>query len=343
MRPRVLKIDPDNIDRKVLEQAAEVIVRGGLVAFPTETVYGLGAAALDPRAVSGIFQAKQRPLDDPLIVHIADPDDLGKLARDVPTAVYKLMDRFWPGPLTIVLGKSPAVPDLVSTGLETVALRMPSDPVARGLIQLSGVPIAAPSANLFGRPSPTTADHVLEDLRGKIDVLLDGGKTDIGVESTVIELVDGEVVLLRPGGVRTEDIERITGPVRSPSSDAETEVTPGKYPQHYSPRALVVLSEDSPGQVGHTLTRAEQLSREGKRVGLLIRQEHADDYRGHEVKVLGPGNDGETCAARLFHLLRQFDTEGIDVIIAEGIPEAGLGAAVMNRLRKASGPDMIVE
>ncbi|MBD3295834.1 MAG: threonylcarbamoyl-AMP synthase [Candidatus Omnitrophica bacterium] len=341
MKPRVLKIDPDDIDRKALEQAAEVINHSGLVAFPTETVYGLGASALDPRAVTGIFQAKERPLDDPLIVHIADAGDLDELAVDVPRAAYGLIERFWPGPLTIVLKKSEVVPDLVSTGLETVALRMPSNPVARGLIELAGVPVAAPSANLFGRPSPTTASHVLEDLKGRIDVLLDGGKTDIGVESTVIELIGNEVILLRPGGVKIEDIEEIAGTVRAPSSEGEAEVSPGKYPQHYSPRALVVLCEDTSGQVLDARIRAERYSGAGKKVGLLVKEQHAGDYRGHVVKILGPENDAKTCASRLFHLLREFDAEGIDIIIAEGISEKGLGLAVMNRLRKAAGPDIV--
>ena len=339
MRPRVLKIDPFHIDYELLRQAAEVIHNRGLVAFPTETVYGLGANALEPRAVTGIFEAKKRPLDDPLIVHIADIKDLYALTEELPREADRLVSRFWPGPLTVVLRKTDIVPDLVTTGLETVAVRMPSNPIAKKFIEAAGVPIAAPSANIFGRPSPTTAQHVIDDLDGRIDLVLDGGGTEIGVESTVVEFTDGGILVLRPGGISVEDLRLVAGEVEViPGTSDETGRSPGKYPQHYSPQAGVILVEEGPGQVEKTLQEASGRSAAGHKVGIMAKEEHAASYREFGVKVLGPGEDARTCASRLFHILREFDAEGVDVIIAEAVTEKGLGLAVMNRLRKAAGP-----
>ncbi|MGB2600730.1 MAG: L-threonylcarbamoyladenylate synthase [Candidatus Omnitrophota bacterium] len=339
MKPRVLHIDPQNIDHKLIEQAAEVIHNRGLVAFPTETVYGLGANALDSKAVTGIFEAKRRPLDDPLIVHIADMDDLYKLAEDIPQEAERLLARFWPGPLTVVLRKKDIVPDIVTTGLDTVAIRMPSNPIARKFIEVANVPIAAPSANLFGRPSPTTASHVTDDLDGRIDIVLDGGKTEIGVESTVVEFIEGRVIVLRPGGTDIEGMRSILGNVDVSSGRQDEDRSPGKYPQHYSPRARVVVVERSALQTEEVIALASDLSSSGHNVGVIAIQEHADDYRQFDVKVLGPAEDSKTCATRLFHILREFDAEKAGIIVAEAIPEKGLGLAVMNRLRKAAGPD----
>ncbi len=339
MKPRVLHIDPYHIDLELLKQAAEVIHNRGLVAFPTETVYGLGANALDPKAVTGIFDAKKRPLDDPLIVHIADVKDLYRLAEDVPPEAEKLVSCFWPGPLTVVLKKTELVPDLVTTGLETVAIRMPSCAIARKFIEVAGVPIAAPSANLFGRPSPTTARHVIDDLDGRIDIVLDGGSTEIGIESTVVEFMGGRVILLRPGGIDLERIRAIVGDVEMPSRPAARGKSPGEYPQHYSPKARVIVVESGFHQAKRTLSTAAEMVSKGHRVGILARQEHEDLYREFDVKILGPAKDARTCASRLFHLLREFDTEEVDVIVAEAIPEKALGLAVMNRLRKAAGPE----
>jgi L-threonylcarbamoyladenylate synthase len=339
MKPRILHIDPQNIDHELIRQAAEVIHNRGLVAFPTETVYGLGANALDPKAVTGIFEAKKRPLDDPLIVHIAGMEDLHKLSENIPQEAERLLNRFWPGPLTVVLKKKDIVPDIVTTGLDTVAIRMPSNPIAKKFIEAAQVPIAAPSANLFGRPSPTTATHVTDDLEGRIDLVLDGGKTEIGVESTVVEFAEGKVIMLRPGGTDMEQLKSILGDVDILSGRGDEDRSPGKYPQHYSPQARVVVVERSISQVEGVKTLASDLVSEGKNVGILSTQEHADDYRRFDVKVLGPVEDGKTCASRLFHILREFDTEKVDIIVAEAIPEKGLGLAVMNRLRKAAGPD----
>lgn len=336
MKPRVFKIDPSNVDHDILKKAAEVIHNRGLVAFPTETVYGLGANALDSKACANIFQAKERPLDDPLIVHISDMEDLSRLAEDIPQEAQRLVNRFWPGPLTIVLKKTELVPDIVTTGLDTVAIRMPSNPIAKGLIVASGVPIAAPSANIFGRPSPTDASHVIDDLDGRIDLVLDGGKTEIGVESTVIEVIDGKVIVLRPGGTSIEDLKEIVGKVEVHTIEEERKKSPGKYPQHYSPRAKVIVAD---GGVEEVLALASECEKENKKIGIMAKEENAENYRKYNVKVLGASGDGRTCASRLFQILREFDKDGVSVIVAEAVDEKGLGLAVMNRLMKAAGPD----
>ncbi len=337
MKPRILKIDPRHIDLELIRQAAEIARGGGLVAFPTETVYGLGANAFDPEAVTSIFEAKKRPLDNPLIVHIADPKDLHRLAENVPPEADKLVERFWPGPLTVVLKKTDLVPDIVTTGLDTIGIRMPSNTIAREFIAASGVPIAAPSANMFGRPSPTTAKHVIEDLKGRIDLVLDGGSTEIGIESTVVEFMDGRVIVLRPGGVDVEQLHGIAGSVEISSGAERTGRSPGEYPQHYSPNARIMLVEDGHFQAEEALSAASGAGSRGQKVGIMAKQEHSALYDGFNVKVLGPENDGRVCASRFFHILREFDAEKVDVIVAEGIPERGLGLAIMNRLRKAAG------
>jgi len=339
MTTRIIKIDPLNIAPGLIREAAEVIKNRGLVAFPTETVYGLGADALDPKAVTGIFQAKQRPLDDPLIVHIARMEDLTELSAGMSPEAEKLVNLLWPGPLTVILKKTDKVPDLVTTGLETVAVRMPSSPVARELILAAGTPLAAPSANMFGRPSPTTAQHVIDDLDGRIDMVLDGGKTEIGVESTVIEFADGRIYVLRPGGVDLEKIRSIVGDVPVEFDAARAGTSPGKYPQHYSPRADVVIAEEGSGQTEAVLDAVRGAECLGLKAGVMAKQEHEYVYRNLHVKVLGPGDDGRICASRLFHLFREFDAEGTDIIVAEAVSEDGLGLAVMNRLRKAAGPE----
>ena len=337
MKPRTIIIDPLNIDRELIAVAARVINNRGLVAFPTETVYGLGANALDGKAVANIFEAKKRPLDDPLIIHIANREELNNLVKEVPQDAEKLIEKFWPGPLTIILKKSDLIPDIVSTGLDTVAIRMPRNPIAKVLIEMSKVPIAAPSANLFSRPSPTLASHVLEDLEGRIDLILDGGETEIGIESTVIEFDEDNVIILRPGGVVPEEIEKLLGKkVIIEESLQKMGSTPGKYQKHYSPKAEVIIVEYFSNQSEKTVELVKKMIGEGRRVGILAHQENENAYKEFNLKILGPSLDSKVCAARLFKMLREFDSEGVDVIIAEAIPNKGMGIAVMNRLRKSA-------
>jgi len=337
MKPRILKIDPHDIDHALIKEAADVIRNRGLVAFPTETVYGLGANALDPDSAIKIFDAKKRPLDDPLIVHIPDKEEVALLTASVPDKAWKLIDRFWPGPLTLIMEKSGKIPDIVTTGLDTVAVRMPSNKIAGALIRSAGVPIAAPSANLFGRPSPTTATHVIDDLGCSVDMVIDGGRTEIGVESTVVEFHGSDLVVLRPGGIPVEELEKVAGKVHVYTEEDVIERSPGKYPKHYAPEAKVVLSGNSPGQVAATLSMAKGFQEQGINVGIMAKKEHSADYDGFNVKILGPAGNGAACAENLFHVLREFDHEDVDMIIAEAIEEKGLGLAVMNRLRKAAG------
>ncbi len=336
MKPLVIRVDPLKIDLEKIKKAAGVIIKGGLVAFPTETVYGLGAAALDERAVAGIFSAKKRPLDDPLIVHIAENSGLKELVKVVPDKAKNLMEKFWPGPLTLVLKKRETVPDIVTTGLDTVAVRMPSGKIALKLIELSGTPIAAPSANLFGRPSPTSADHVEEDLGESVDVIIDGGDTDIGIESTVVAFSEDEVFILRPGGVTLEEIESVIGRVSICPPDNSLSASPGKYPRHYSPEAKVVLVEKGPGQKERVIREAQDNIGKGRKTGIMCFAGNVPAYQGFDVKELGPLEDARLSASRLFRIFREFDREGYDVIVAEGTEEEGLWAAIMNRIRKAS-------
>jgi len=340
METKIFKIDPLNINRDIIRRASEIIQNRGLVAFPTETVYGLGANALDPKAVTKVFEAKKRPFDDPIILHISTVEDLYKLVEDVPPEAIRIINRFWPGPLTMILKKTDLVPDIVTTGFNTVAIRMPSNPVARELIKACGVPIAAPSANLFGRPSPTKAHHVLEDLSGRIDCIIDGGDTEIGVESTVIEFTSGPVKVLRPGGIDIEDINLIVRGIEMVSESEDIKKSPGWYPQHYSPQANVTIVNNSVNQVEDVLEKAKSFVSKGDRVGIMAKQEHENHYKNFVCKIIGPEKDLRTCAARLFSLLREFDQEKVDIIIAEGISEEGIGLAVMNRLRKAAGPEI---
>jgi len=347
-RTIILKVNSERPEVDKIKAAAKIIREGGLVAFPTETVYGLGADALNPEAVRRIYAAKKRPLDNPIIVHISDKRDLYKLAREVPENIDELT-RLWPGPLTIILKASEAVPRETTGGLDTVAIRMPNHKVALALIRESGVPIAAPSANLAGRPSPTTAEHVKQDLNGRIDMILDAGPTRIGVESTVVDLTSNPPQILRPGGFPFEDLKRIIKDLRlHPSVTADREVyierppSPGMKHRHYAPKAKLILVE---GRMEALTDKIQELvnkySCDGRRVGVLSTDETKHLYRADVVKSLGSRNDPACMARKLFRLLREFDEEKVDVIIAEGVPMRHLGLAVMNRLRKASGFNIV--
>jgi L-threonylcarbamoyladenylate synthase len=316
---RLLPPTPDN-----LTEAAGILRAGGLVAIPTETVYGLAANALDARACAAIFEAKQRPWFDPLIVHIADAADLERLCRPIDDRARRAVERFWPGPLTLVLPKTDAVPELVTSGLPTVAVRMPAHPVARELIRLAGVPLAAPSANLFGRLSPTTAEHVREQLGDRVKVVIDGGPCAIGVESTIVDLSGPAPVLLRPGGVPVEELAAVVGELRPAAPVTERPTAPGQLASHYAPRTrlIVVRGDARPDVVG--------------RVGLLAYRRPANAEAYAAVETLSASGDPREAAANLFAGLHRLDAAGLDVIHAEALPEVGLGRAIMDRLRRAA-------
>lgn len=311
-------------------QAAQVLRSGGLVAFPTETVYGLGADALNRAAVKKIFQIKNRPPHDPLIVHVGSREQARQLASDFPDSAWQLAMRFWPGPLTLVLPKHPSIPDEVTAGLPTVALRMPAHAAALALLWETGVPVAAPSANLFGKLSPTTAAHVREQLGEKVDMILDGGPCWVGVESTIISFAHGQPMLLRPGGIPLEQIEALIGPVRIPSAEDFPGHAPGRFPRHYAPRTPLLIGLSPPRT-------------EGKRIGLLSLLPPPNSEPFALVEVLSESGDLAEAAARLYQALRRLDQAGLDLILAHPVPEVGLGRAIMDRLRKASSRSCVNE
>ena len=321
---QVLKASEEN-----LKIAAEVIRKGGLVAFPTETVYGLGGDTFNPDAVARIFEVKERPSFDPIIVHIADFDDIRRLCKKVDERAKILAERFWPGPLTIVLKKSEKVPDIVTAGLDTVAVRMPSHPVARKLIEYSKTPIAAPSANLFGRLSPTTAEHVKEQLGDRIDIIIDAGRCPVGVESTVIDLTK-EPTILRLGGTPVEEIEKVIGRVRI-LTHSDKPRSPGQLSKHYSPKTPLRIIKE------------KVVIEHGKKAGLLAFRQPDDEIakRFEKIEVLSNSDDLNEAlrqaAQNLFSALHRLDKANLDVIYAERVPEIGLGKAIMDRLRKAEG------
>jgi L-threonylcarbamoyladenylate synthase len=341
----VLKVDSHHPDKDKIRIAADLIKNGGLVAFPTETVYGLGANALNAEAVLALFKAKNRPLDNPPIVHVCDFKDLYTLAEEVPDEAQRLMEVFWPGPLTLVFRRSKIVPQVTVAGLDTIAIRMPRHNVALALIRKSGCPISAPSANLAGKPSPTLAKHVLDDLSGRIDAVLDAGPTRVGVESTVLDLTVDPPQILRPGGTPIEALLEVLAKVElNPTVTADKALpieiarSPGVKHKHYAPSADMIVVE---GKAEAVAGKMEQLiwlySEEGKTVGVLGTDETIGRFRAHAVKSMGSRSDLAGVARSLFKLLREFDFEGVDVIVAEGVPTEGIGLAVMNRLRKAAG------
>jgi L-threonylcarbamoyladenylate synthase len=329
-------------DAASIAEAAAMLRVGGLVAFPTETVYGLGAHALDVQAVLGIFEAKSRPADDPLIVHLGHADDVEAVGRLNPLA-RQLAERFWPGPLTLVVEKRDVVPAEVTAGLDTVAVRVPAHPVALALLEAAGLPIAAPSANLFGRPSPTRAEHVLHDLDGRIDAVVFGGPTRVGVESTIVDVSTGSPRLLRPGGLAAEEIEAVLGRqlLPPPAATPGAQVAPGLLAAHYSPRTPLVLILGSPAaaQPG-LLDEVRKALAEAKRVGVLcLEDDRAMLPEAACVEVVGAWSTPGESAARLFDALRTLDSGGFDVLFARELADAshGLGRALADRLRRAAG------
>lgn len=355
----------DGNDKNSIKTAAKILSEGGLVAFPTETVYGLGANALDATASARIYAAKGRPSDNPLIVHIADTKDVYELASTVPEKAVMLMEAFWPGPLTIILPKKDIVPDGTTGGLNTVAIRMPSHPVALELIKESGLYIAAPSANTSGRPSPTLASHVMEDMNGRIEVVLDGGAVGIGIESTIVDLTGDIPAILRPGFITKSMLENIIGPVEidpaliNPDPNLRPKAPGMKY-THYAPKGELTIVE-APSQEDNSsfvctkgskesnyLDSLENVVKEinllvsdknaqGFKVAVITTTENATKYTCDNVLVVGTRTEGETIAAKLYQVLRECDELGVDYIFSEAFNDGELGGAIMNRLLKAAG------
>ncbi len=330
MKTQILRTSQKKPQANAIKKAAELLKKGQVVAFPTETVYGLGADAFNSSAVRKIFSAKGRPADDPLIVHVASIADAERVVKKIPAVARRLMKKYWPGPLTLVMPKSKKVPAVVTAGLDTVAVRMPSHPVALALCKKVG-PIAAPSANSFGKPSPTKAIHVFADLKGKIPLILDSGSTHIGVESTIVSLATKPAKLLRPGKITVEELRRIL-PVEIVTSVKKSQkpLAPGMKYRHYSPKTPVVLVlKPTAGKIAKLVEKEQKRC---KKVGLLC----LGRYHTGAERVIIIGKTPESAAKRLFDALRWLDSQKLDLIIAEGLPEKGFGMAVMNRLRRAA-------
>jgi len=328
----VMKVSARAPQKRLILTAAEALRRGGLVAFPTETVYGLGADAFNGDAVRQIFVAKGRPLDNPIIVHIASVADLRALTSHVPERASLLIDRFWPGPLTLILQKSLDVPDDVTGGLDTVAVRMPQNKIALALIKALGHPIAAPSANLSGRPSGTTAGHVLQDFAGKIDMILDGGPVAVGVESTVLDLSRKPPAILRPGAVTQEDLEPLLGRVVMGRGTEGQKRSPGTRYRHYSPRARVTLVE--PGDQRAMAELVDRWAKEEKRVAVVARHFTSSGRERPIVRIMP--RELKEYARQIFAVLRELDELAVDEIIVEKTEEKGIGVAIMDRLKRAA-------
>ena len=344
IKTEIITVNPEAIDQAALARAATILRRGGLVAFPTETVYGLGAVIYNRDSVKNIFTVKGRPGDNPLIVHIYQWEQMTELAREVPEPAKILAQRFWPGPLTMILPKKEEIPAEVSAGLPTVAIRLPSHPVARELLRQTGLPVAAPSANSSGRPSPTRSSHVIADLEGKIELIIDAGPTGVGVESTVLDLTGSKLRILRPGGVTREMLEAVFGPKMveaPPQINCERPLAPGMKYRHYAPQAPLRLLTGDHDQVRRFLQQtAVQAQSGGKRIGIIAYDEDqnpAFNATGVTFLSLGQRANPAEGAERLFHLLRLCDQAGVDEIYAVAPPRLGVGEAVFNRLYKAAG------
>lgn len=348
MNTKIVAIDENNIDAAAIKEAGEIIKNGGLVAFPTETVYGLGGDGLNPESSKKIYAAKGRPSDNPLIVHISKWEALFKIVKEVPEDAKKLSDAFWPGPLTMIFKKSDAVPYETTGGLDTVAVRMPSDEIARRFIEASGEYVAAPSANLSGRPSPTIAKYVIEDMDGRIDMIIDGGPSDVGLESTIVDLTEGKPVILRPGYITQEMLEEallqeVSWDRAIIDADCKTPPkAPGMKYRHYAPKGSLSIVE---GDTEDVIAKINELSGEamkaGKRVGIIATDETSSRYSATSVKSAGSRGNDKDAAHHLFRILREFDDEEMDVMFSESFEGNGVCQAVMNRLLKAAGHQII--
>lgn len=350
IQTRLFQLDPHNPDHRAIAIAAETLRAGQLVAFPTETVYGLGANALDAGAIRRIFEAKRRPASDPIIAHLASEAQLPEVAVEIPELAWALIEKFWPGPLTLVLKRHARVPAILSANLDTIAVRSPNHPIALALLQATAVPVGAPSANLFAHPSPTTAQHVLEDLTGRVEVVLDGGPTSIGVESTVLDLTQAVPVVLRPGGVPFEMLRQhlpeVTLNPRYISLDdaANVSASPGMLTKHYSPQAKVWLFTGPLRQIlTHMQITAQRLADEGKKVGLLLPDEEQGYFHHLPARLiqLGSETDLSQIAANLFAGMRDLDSQGVEAILVRDFGREGLGLAIWDRLYRAAEGQVI--
>lgn len=346
MNTQIFFMDENNIDFDIINKAAEIIRNNGTVIFPTETVYGLGANALSGEAVKGIFTAKGRPNDNPLIAHISSMNMLLYLiGTPLKDEAKLLIDKYWPGPLTLIFKRSGKVPDEVTAGLDTIAVRMPDNKIALEFIERCELPIAAPSANISGKPSPTLPEHVIYDMQGKVDMILCGSKSRVGVESTILDLSGDIPVVLRPGGVTLEELESLIGPVRVNRGivgDSEVPKAPGMKYTHYAPNANMIIVK---GKVGDIKKKIQELVSEnagkGMKVGVLASDETESYYRDCRVLSLGSRTDTGIIASNVFEKLREFDKIGVDIIFAEAFDESHMGMAVMNRMKKAAGFNII--
>lgn len=347
METKVIVIDHKAMDEEILQEAGNIIKNGGLVAFPTETVYGLGGDALNRDSSKKIYEAKGRPSDNPLIVHICRMEDLEPIVKEIPEQVYRLAEAFWPGPLTIIMKKSDLVPMETTGGLDTVAVRMPSHPVALKFIEYAGGYVAAPSANVSGRPSPTKAKYVIEDMTGRIDMILDGDGIDIGLESTIVDMTGEIPMILRPGYITQDMLEKVLGEVSVDKTILdinckEPPKAPGMRYRHYAPKGQLTIIE---GKEKETLDKINEMTKEahnrGEKVGIIGTEETKDKYLGDSVKSVGKRRDEESIARTLYTILREFDDEGVTVIYSESFSECAMGQAIMNRLLKAAGHQII--
>jgi L-threonylcarbamoyladenylate synthase len=346
-----IKIDEQNIDeaaRESLKRAGQIIRDGGLVAFPTETVYGLGGDALNPESSRKIYAAKGRPSDNPLIVHVADMEHISYIVKELPAAAEKLAKAFWPGPLTLIMNKNDKVPYETTGGLDTVAIRMPRNEIALELIRQSGGYIAAPSANISGRPSPTLASHCRDDLNGRIEMILDGGQVGIGLESTIIDLTSETPMVLRPGYITSEMLKEILGEVDIDRTIIDANSTarpkaPGMKYRHYAPKGQLTIVQGSQDQVvAYINEMSQKAAAAGKKVGIIGTEATRGLYKGDSIKSVGNRSDESTIAHELFKVLREFDDEDVDEMYSESFDESGIGQAIMNRLLKAAGHNVVV-
>jgi L-threonylcarbamoyladenylate synthase len=343
MITKTVQIDENKIDESLIKEAGEIIKKGGLVAFPTETVYGLGGDALNPESSKKIYAAKGRPSDNPLIVHIYRLEDLDRIVKNVSEDAKKVMDAFWPGPLTLIFEKTDVVPKETTGGLDTVAVRFPIHPTAMAFIEAAGGFVAAPSANLSGRPSPTLAKYVCEDLNGRVDMIIDGGNIPIGLESTIVDMTSEVPMILRPGFVSKEMLEEVLGEVKVDptildANSTERPKAPGMRYRHYAPKADMAIVRGEDEKVS---ARINEMAKEHKECTVICVDEHVKDYPGLNIKNVGSAKDSNEIASNLYKILRECDDEGVEFILSESFSDKGIGAAVMNRLIKAAGHKII--